>query len=62
MFWVCSQRSEIITDVEFFLIHHFLYPMGPNPPPPPTHTHTYPNGEGAIKLINHVKLVLIIVI
>ena len=47
MFWIFSQRSEIIVDVDLFSITILLYPLAWNPPP------TYPNGEGVKHLMNH---------
>ena len=47
MFWIFSQRSAIIVDVDLFSITILLYPLAWNPPP------TYPNGEGVKHLMNH---------
>ena len=46
MFWIFSQKLEIITYVDFPHLPFYCTPdMGPRP--------TYPNGERVIYLINH---------
>ena len=48
LFWIFSQRLEIITDVDLRHLPFYCTPLPDMGPPP-----TYPNGERVIYLINH---------